>query len=89
MEVAEVGGLILLAGLAAVQLISILKKALGVDGGLALLLTYAVCAVLGAVVFGLQGGFANLTPEGIAGALAGVFAVATALYKFVVSKQDE
>ena len=89
MSVVEVGGLIGLAGLAAITVVGILKTALGWDGGKALLLTYVVCGVLGALVFGLQGGFTNLSIEGVAGALAGIFAVATAIYKFVTSKQSD
>jgi len=88
--VVQVGGLIGLAGFAAVQIINIIKGYTGWSGGLALLLTYAVCAVLGVLVFAIQGGLANLSWEGAVGALAGIFTLATAIYKWVVEdKEDE
>jgi len=77
-----------IAGLAAITVTNIVKKQLGWSGGLALLATYIVAGVFALVYVGLQGNlwpidFANLTIV-----LAEVFAVATAIYKFVVANQE-
>ena len=82
------GALVLLGGLAAVQLISILKNALGWDGDKALLLTYLVSGLVGAGVFGIGFAFGAVEVAGLVGGIGLVFSLATAIYKFVVSKQE-
>ena len=56
MEASVFSALVLLGGLAAVQLISILKNALKWEGDLALVLTFAVSGVVGVVLFGIAYG---------------------------------
>ena len=80
--------LVLLGGLAAVQLISILKNALGWDEDKALLLAYAVSGLVGAAVFGIAFALGQVEPAGLVGGISVVFALATAIYKFVTSKQE-
>ena len=82
------GALVLLGGLAAVQLVSIVKSLLGWDGDKALLLSYVASAVVGAAVFGIAFAVGAVQPVGLVAGAGLVFSISTAIYKFVVSKQE-
>jgi len=81
------GALVLLGGLAAVQLISILKNVLQWDTDKALLLAYLVSGAVGAVVFGIAFALGQVAPEGLVGGIGLVFSLSQAIYRFVVAKQ--
>lgn len=82
------GALVLLGGLAAVQLISILKNALDWEEDKALLLTYVVSGLVGAVVFGIAFALGSVQPAGLVGGIGLVFSLSQAIYRFVVAKQQ-
>ena len=88
MNASELVGWALLAGLAGVTLVNILKNVLNLEDRAAIALTYGVSFVLSIGVLALDGDLLPLDVERFVVVGPAIFLTADAIYRFIVSRQS-